>query len=74
MSALPTEPLDPDRLLSPDEAAALLQISGKTLRQWAREAKIPAIKLGPRHWRFRRSALLEWAAEQERPARSGRRR
>lgn len=60
-SAAPGE----DRLLSADEAAELLQVSPYTVRQWARERKIPAIRLGDRYWRFRRSALDAWLAEQE---------
>ena len=64
--------LDPDRLLSVEEAADLLQISAYMVRQWAREAKIPAARIGGRYWRFRRSALLEWVEDQERPARARR--
>lgn len=67
MSALWSEP--EDRLLSVEEAADKLQVSPYMVRQWAREAKIPAIRLGQRFWRFRRSALDAWIAEQERPAR-----
>ncbi len=54
-----------DRLLSANEAADLLQISAYMVRQWARERKIPAIRLGERYWRFRRSSLDAWLAEQE---------
>ena len=58
-----------DRLLSVNEAADVLQISAYTLRQWARERKIPAIRMGERFWRFRRSSLDAWIADQERAAR-----
>lgn len=58
-----------DRLLSVNEAADVLQISPYMVRQWARERKIPAIRLGQRFWRFRRSSLEVWIAEQERAAR-----
>lgn len=46
----------------------MLQISPWQVRRWAQERHIPAIKLG-RFWRFRRSALEDWIAAQERPAR-----
>lgn len=58
-----------DRLLSVDEAADKLQVSVYMVRQWARERKIPAIRLGARYWRFRRSSLDAWIADQERAAR-----
>lgn len=66
MSALRSEPEDP--ILSVDEAAALLKVSAYTIRQWARDRHIPAIRLG-RYWRFRRSSLDAWLAENERAAR-----
>ena len=58
-----------DRLLSVEEAAELLQVSAYMVRQWARERKIPAIRMGERYWRFRRSSLNAWIADQERAAR-----
>lgn len=57
-----------DCLLSPDEAAAMLGLSAYTVRQFARERRIPALRLG-RYWRFRRSSLQAWIVEQERAAR-----
>ena len=66
MSALPN--VDPDRLLSVEEAAEFLQISPQVVRKWARDREIPAIRMGERFWRFRRSALMEWAADKERAA------
>lgn len=60
---------DQDRLLSVDEAAGVLQISPYMVRQWAREQKIPAIRMGGRFWRFRKSSLDAWINDQERPAR-----
>lgn len=68
MSALPNTP-DPDRLLTVEEAAEFLQVSAYMVRQWARERKIPAARIGGRYWRFRRSALTEWVADQERSKR-----
>ncbi|MHB8492460.1 MAG: helix-turn-helix domain-containing protein [Solirubrobacteraceae bacterium] len=58
----------PDRLLSVDEAAEKLQLSAYTIRQFARQRKIPAIRLG-RYWRFRDSSLDAWLCEHERAAR-----
>lgn len=63
MSALRAS--DEDRLLSVQEAADLMQISAYTLREWARDGKVPAIRLG-KLWRFRRLALLDWVESQER--------
>ena len=60
---------DEDNLLSVDEAAELLRVSSYMIRQWARERKIPAIRMGGRYWRFRRSSLIAWIADQERAAR-----
>jgi excisionase family DNA binding protein len=57
-----------DQLLSPDEAGQLLGLSAYTVRQFARDRRIPAIRLG-RFWRFRRSSLEHWIAEQERAPR-----
>lgn len=63
------EEIHDDRLLSVDEAAELLQMSPYMIRQWARDRKIPAIRMGGRYWRFRRSSLNAWIREQERPSR-----
>ncbi|HTX11804.1 MAG TPA: helix-turn-helix domain-containing protein [Solirubrobacteraceae bacterium] len=54
-----------DPLLDADDAAAVLKISAYTVRQRARRREIPAIRLG-KFWRFRRSSLDAWIAEQER--------
>lgn len=66
MSALRDQAHDP--LLDAEEAGAMLKLSAYKVRQLARERKIPAIRLG-QFWRFRRSSLEAWLAEQERPAR-----
>jgi excisionase family DNA binding protein len=58
-----------DRLLTVAEAAEVLQISPYMVREWARERKIPAIRMGERYWRFRRSSLDAWIDDHERPAR-----
>jgi len=66
VSALRDQPHDP--LLDAEETAAVLKVSAHTVRELARARKIPAIRLG-RYWRFRRSALDQWLADQERVAR-----
>lgn len=57
-----------DPLLDAEAAAEFLGISAYTVRQWAREREIPAVRLG-RLWRFRESALAAWIEDKERPAR-----
>ena len=39
---------EPDRLLSPDEVAERLSIKVRTAREWIRQGKLPALKLGDR--------------------------
>jgi excisionase family DNA binding protein len=56
-----------DPLLDANDAA-VLKISAYTVRQRARRREIPAIRLG-KFWRFRRSSLDAWIAEQERQQR-----
>jgi excisionase family DNA binding protein len=58
-----------DRLLSADEAAQLLGVSAYTVRQWARERRIPYVPLGPKLKRFRLASLLQWIEDHERAAR-----
>ena len=50
------------------EAAAFLRVSTKTLREMARDRRLPCQKVG-REWRFLRSALEGWVAG-GRPARA----
>ena len=54
-------------VLTSSEAAALLQVSLRTIKAMARERRIPARKAG-RSWRFSRKALEEWL-EGDRPRR-----
>ena len=49
-------------LLDTEEAAKLLRIHPKTLRNKARCGVIPGVQVG-RLWRFRASALNEWLDE-----------
>ncbi len=46
-------------LLDVDEAAQLLRMHPRTVRNRARKGMIPAIQVGKR-WRFRVSMLNEW--------------
>lgn len=66
MTALRAHAHDP--LLSVEQAAEFLGVSAYTVRQWARERRIPAIRLG-RYWRFRQSSLDAWIQAQERAGR-----
>jgi len=47
-----------DTLLNVQEAADLLGVHIDTIKRWAASGRVPAYKAG-RHWRFRRSELLE---------------
>ena len=51
-----------ESLLDVAEAAKLLRIHPKTLRNKARRGIIPGVQVG-RLWRFRASALSEWLDE-----------
>lgn len=55
------------RTMSVNEAAKELGVHPWTLYRWAREGRIPAVKLG-RSVRFRVAALREWMEQQEREA------
>jgi excisionase family DNA binding protein len=48
-----------DQLLNAVEAAELLTIRKSTLLFWAREGRVPCIRLGPRHLRWTRPLLRE---------------
>ncbi len=55
------EPTTIEEILTPREAAALLRIHRTTLYELARSGDLPAFRVG-KDWRFRRDALLAWAA------------
>jgi PTS system nitrogen regulatory IIA component len=46
-------------VLTPEDAAELLQLSKYTVKDYARKGKIPAKKVGT-VWRFSRKSLLDW--------------
>ena len=48
---------DPLRLLSVERLAELWCVSEATVRRWAREGELPAVRIG-KCWRFRESDLL----------------
>ena len=60
--ALRARESDFESLLDVTEAARLLRIHPKTLRNKARRGVIPGVQVG-RLWRFRASALNEWLDE-----------
>jgi excisionase family DNA binding protein len=55
--------IDFEALLSSAEAATLLHIHPNTLLLWAREGRIPSMRLG-RRVAFRASSLNEWLSSQ----------
>lgn len=50
-------------LMTTAEAAEWLGYSEEYLRDMARRRRVPAIKVGPRRWRFYREVLQEWIAQ-----------
>lgn len=48
-----------EELLNVEQAAALLTVKPSTLGQWAREQRVPVIRLGPRHHRWTRPLLRQ---------------
>jgi excisionase family DNA binding protein len=55
-------PLEFERLLDSEEAAALLKIHPKTLQRMARNREIAGVQIG-KLWRFRASVLNQWLEE-----------
>ena len=54
-------PLKPDldALLTVESVAHLFMVSSTTIRNWAKNGQLPAIKIG-RLWRFRRADVEAW--------------
>jgi excisionase family DNA binding protein len=50
-----------NRVLTPEEAAALLKVTQRTLLQWLRDGKLPARKIG-RRWYISEEALMAFIA------------
>lgn len=53
------DPRDLPPVLTTEQAAALLGLSPYTVREFAREGKIPGRKVG-QTWRFSRDGLIRW--------------
>lgn len=60
------ERMGPDRTLKPDEAAALVGMTRRTILREARAGRVPSKKVGHRTVRFSERALLRWSASRER--------
>ncbi len=66
-------PQDPDALLLPIEAAYVLALSPRSLEAWRVRGGGPRyLRLSARAVRYRRSALLDWAAKCQRESTTGR--
>lgn len=48
-----------DAVLTIDELAEYLKLSKSTLYHFARNGKVPGVKVG-RHWRFNKAAVDAW--------------
>jgi hypothetical protein len=60
-------PADPQAMLYPAEAAALLALSPRTLESLrVRGGGPPFVRIGTRAVRYRRGATLDWAMSRER--------
>lgn len=58
-----------DRLLTPEQVAARLQVTARTVYRWLMEGRLPGVKLG-RLWRIRPEAFDAFLQAQQ-PARGG---
>jgi excisionase family DNA binding protein len=58
------EKIDSIRLLTLDEAAALLQVSKRTLHRMIKINELPAFKVGGQ-WRLRETQLRQWVEHRE---------
>lgn len=54
-----------DAYLTVNEVAAALRVSAETVRRMARQGDLPAIRIGPRMWRFSERAVAEWQERQQ---------
>ena len=58
------------QVLTVSEAAGILRVSARTVREMARTGRVPSRKVG-REWRFLRSAIEEWLAREAGPGADG---
>jgi len=54
-----------DALMTVEEVAKYLKVEESTVYTWAREGKIPAMKIG-RFWRFEKEDMDKWLEEKKR--------
>lgn len=59
-------PLTRSDIMSATEVADLLGIARPTVYAWAREGRMPSVRLGPRKILFRRSSIAQWIENHER--------
>lgn len=48
-----------DTVMTIDELAVYLKLSKSTLYHFARDGRVPGVKVG-RHWRFHKDSIDEW--------------
>ena len=71
MSSTVSETPDPDALLRPEGAAALLGFTPRALESWRHRGGGPKfVRVSARAVRYQRSDLLEWAEERVRTSTS----
>jgi excisionase family DNA binding protein len=49
---------NPDRLLTSEQAAELLQVSKRTMYEWLRTGQVPGVQMGVKLWRVREGDIL----------------
>lgn len=54
------------KLYTPNQVAALLQVSVPTVKRWLLSGELPGIKMGPAgHWRIRSDVLQDYLLKHE---------
>ncbi len=54
------------KLYTPNQVAALLQVSVATIKRWLISGELPGIKMGPAgHWRIRSDVLQDYLLKHE---------
>ena len=59
-----------DCLMTVEEVAKYLRAQQSTIYTWAKEGKLPGIKIG-RFWRFQKEDINEWLEERTRKKKGG---
>jgi excisionase family DNA binding protein len=65
----PIVDLRAEDLLDAKAAAEILGVEPRTVTAWAREGRLPCLRLGPKTVRWTRAMLAEWAASKFDPGR-----